>query len=1235
MATPSPLLVVPIDVKALVVNDEVRYGQDFQRWRLNYRNLDSYTSPEPPAFSGNADDFGQFRANNGVYLHWELPAALRHATQQDGVLTHPPVPNRWLVVRYSGAAEKRQAVAWVVESDFVHPSQGTVPYLIPHPDEQAAQPYQVTNLGRKLRLKDWQPQEPDATYLATAGLHLTAVAPGNLTFAAYQPYVENVFSFHDDFADGHDGSAGVGDTDTLSYQVIGWYSEDVDDILQNATLKKLGLEAALKKLGWQAPSPPSPTTRSVYDGRVIGLKWEKSGPIPDSDRPADSATVKVAVGHTAIDALTAFIRYQLTTLATDEPSATTSLAAAEADLLEAFQYDLVRVLDQPDGQARLQELIHQAWFSAAPGGYQWEVVANPANPDGTLLPLADELADQLVKMNNDQNDTDKKRQILTGLQWQLYAAWWKLRRAAYLNGLSTKSEKQYGPSEQITRSLQAKIDGPGQLKDRIKSLQQHLASSDLPTGPDQQTLDKSIKDYANAHQFPQTRVLKQSARPSFFQAQDPVVMLTGTKVNDLLTDEDKLPCRWSDQLVTSVTQKGVTYTTELPRVTVPTFGLPKDDDLQAAVNNLLREFPLLDTANTGIDLSRPEPKNQDGKAPNGDGLPTVVGPLPALGLTAWGQPWAPLFLMWEAEYFPIPYEQWQFTGTDYTWDGQGAAREPIVLSGRIFLTPQSSFNFKKRLKQWSKDHPAPSSDSGDTGTPADPAAELNTLGNFIDQTDHWDFLSQTLNGFSQQLLLRDPLPNRLPDPNDELAALIGGQHGYVPRPGDPSGTMASEFQPIRAGQFYFNRLVVVDRFGQSIEVANTITEKYLTPVKAPDLEPDEAHFVVQDETRRLIQLKPRLLQPARLNFDFVSPAHDDQLIDLAADANPVCGWVMLNYLDDALACYDPAGSALGELRVAVDAVVWRPAPTSGYDKLEKLTADYPHLGSMLLGLQTAGTAAFEAFRKMIDESLWSTAPTYADRGLSLLTGRPLALTRARLQYQLMGEAITDPSWPFTPEPPTPALTACSFPIALGREGLTQDGLIGYFKDPPNGQTQNKLDETYRQFNCVHRPASVASDPDAYLQQVGEGSAGKKNYMRLRFNDSDAQYLTLLADPWLAVQATTVVLPVIKLSLPDRFVSPALNRIEAQFWVGPLLTDRRQDADSTGPAIFLPQPSEKHGTWSWLQRLEGKDKWDRLGVQPTDERARFPTEPPCLREGVLTLSPPDPPTSTQPLAAAQS
>ncbi|KPC64280.1 hypothetical protein [Streptomyces chattanoogensis] len=91
-----------------------------------------------------------------------------------------------------------------------------------------------------------------------------------------------------------------------------------------------------------------------------------------------------------------------------------------------------------------------------------------------------------------------------------------------------------------------------------------------------------------------------------------------------------------------------------------------------------------------------------------------------------------------------------------------------------------------------------------------------------DQVAGWDLLSQTIDGLTSRIALRDPSANSHPG-KEPLAKLIGSGHHATPVPGDlppvASKWVESTFLQLRAGQFHFNRIAVVD-FSQVCDAIN-------------------------------------------------------------------------------------------------------------------------------------------------------------------------------------------------------------------------------------------------------------------------------------------------------------------------------------------------------------------------------------------------------------------------------
>ena len=902
----APLL-VPVQLQALQVNPNVR-AQGFQRWSMDYSALATFGSPEPAPFAGLDQGWAADPANDGIHLQWTLPAALRRGVHDaaTGATAYPLVPNRWLVVRLSGPAASivaahQAAEAWVVESDYLGPD-GLSAYL----DPAAPEPVPL-RLGRVRPLAGWRET-------GTGRPFLTALGPGNVAFASYQPYGAGVFSFHD-------RAARLGEGQTVSYLVAGWYSDPAADVLA-ASRQRAGLAAPLAEQGWSAHGSQSATT-TLFHGAIRNLIYSRTAV---GARPAATT---LAVGNSSIDAMTALIRRQ---------AAQHAGAAINPDLLEAFQYDLLRTLDGIDGPAELDSRIHEAWFGARSGGSVWQVVSIPA-ADAAQAALQEERADEqdgapavappwLAGLNRAQSDYDVSARELEALQARLYELWWKRGRA---NALPQRPAGL--PDALFAQALDPAR--PDSLVSQVlaKSRQVDAARALIPWGATQDDLTAAITLYTRQHPLPPGTELKRADLPAFRAAADPVVVIAGARMDAFDDDlgegpDGLLPCRFADQTVDAMLVQApprppgsivpprppykLTAAEVAPRL--PALVL---SGLDPAIGRLMTELFFLDPVNAAAvaelayavfrHLDYPVSQQQLLSAAAGDmaAAQNMAGTLPAIPPQLWTQPWAPLFLEWEVAYHPIPYStygpNWRFDGTKYTCARAAPDAGPIRLSGRSLLTPQPSFTFKARLDSYLSAHPD---------------ADLSALESFVASVDGWDFLSQALSGFNAQLTLRDPASVRAPDarsvvapPKETMASLVGRGSVVMPLADGAAAATAqpvggSGFQWLRAGQFEFVRVSVVDRFGQSVDVVTPAEAAGFAPVVGQGLAP-QGQFAGPAPTGRYVQLPPRLLQGARLDAQFlpVMPA-PSAAGGFAVDGpagNPICAWIDPNPLERALA----------------------------------------------------------------------------------------------------------------------------------------------------------------------------------------------------------------------------------------------------------------------------------------------------------------------------------------------
>ena len=1037
-----------------------------------------------------------------------------------------------------------------------------------------------TYVGQVVGLDGWSEPNPPS-------LFLTAVAPGNNMFAAYQPYCQNVFSMFDPL----DGSP----ESPLAYFVAGWYSNQADDIV-GSWQDGGDFESFLARAGWErAGESTDVATWALYHGMV----WHVETATSTVNIPTNQPTV-VSIGNTTVEALTAMIKPGVSSY-------------DFSSLLEAFQSGLLGDLDHPDPAIDLSQDLQLSAFTSRRGGYAWEIVDAPVDPSQGNPPPPISAAERkkedqwLATLNRQQRDYDQAVVSLADQQWNLYQMWWKYGNA------QKQSAFPAGTSEAL---FQAALDAQSStsLVSQVYQAQQKVAqlAATIPTGATQDDLQSAIQAYAAAQSLPASRQLKQIVLRPFQEANNPVLLVSGASVDTVRTTP--LQCRFQDQLVT-----GFTYTTDTITLSDLLSILPSPGNLSAVpapIANLIGEFFLLDPDNaTMIAASVLHASSQitiTGVAQAMSDPSSDIGICPDIDLSQWTQPWRPLILNWDITFYPIDHDSngtplWSFDGKDYQWTGEGfdSTAPTWDYRGMMFTAPQAGINLKAQLQKILDE---------------DPNIECaKDLKKFIADIDlFWDFQSASLVGLNQMMTMLDPRPNVSPSLEQKtydgqtLADLVGNAADYVPYPGPPQPAPGapSGFQSWRAGQFVINRLWLVDRFGQNYQIVKS-AQKADTFFVAPSFEPPS--YLVPQLNAQFVQLVPRLLQPARLDFDFVSASDSSKILGVETAVNPICAWLLHNLLDESIVAYSPAGDALGAVWIVTDEqnqeiVNWTPAPGSSYATVADLvnSTDLAELGQMLTALQSAGPDAFRSLSLTLDEASWTIAggQTTSDAGLALLAGQPVAIARVRLQFVLEGDVVTDPSWPYTFAPTTNPMTGWQFNIRLGEPGQTSDGLIGYYG------------ADYNTFYAAAVPENV---PDtSYVTPIGTGSA-----LALPFDGETSAVLTLLMDPRSVVHATTGILPVVDVAIPQTFIDAALGRMQVTFRIGPLLAESVHQ--QTASSVAMPRPSLKKGTWTW-QQYDGS-AWSTFSISQAAADARFSNVPPVLREGLLKLSGAEAPTGT--------
>jgi hypothetical protein len=350
--TPLPSLLVPVALDVLAY----RTATGAATWASTTSTCSSKELISPQPFALRTED-----RPLGAYLHWAMPDGLTIGTQEQPgddpadapAVVFPALPDCWVVVRVAPApgtgagaqGSPRRTTAWVLSSAGApaFPADGAA--------AAANQPEGPTRINA-VPADEWAPACPGAEP------PMTAVGPGDLSWAAYYDNVVNRFGFWDGLVD--NGTPVVG---PVSYLVCGWYQDRTQD-----PLAKVGsadsFHQVLARLGWQL-ADASPTDKadwarqSLFHGSAVSIAWPGTTWDGDLDgqlsaeevlQPQASAVV-LSLGRTTAEAIS--------TLATGWSGPATATSSAQALLLQ-----LQNLADGPDGACRLADALHAAAFGA-------------------------------------------------------------------------------------------------------------------------------------------------------------------------------------------------------------------------------------------------------------------------------------------------------------------------------------------------------------------------------------------------------------------------------------------------------------------------------------------------------------------------------------------------------------------------------------------------------------------------------------------------------------------------------------------------------------------------------------------------------------------------------------------------------------------------------------------------------------------------------------------------------
>ncbi|MBJ7536457.1 hypothetical protein [Marinomonas transparens] len=1124
----------------------------------------------------------------GVHLHFIVPHYLGRKVPKSLALANsghmPAAPNRWIISRKTSenASTSKQ---WYLESDYIYPeeySPESDATTIPYPN---GKPYRYMGKCSPLVTNGTLPTESDKNLYFKGqnnGKPLTILGYGDVNFSSYYPNCNSVFGFHDP-----DGNLDASTT----YSVIGWHGNNEDDLLyqtitawltstaeqKDATLSEEALAQKLKntfglELEGSDSAAISQAIPSVFYGEFIADAKQNSPEV---------SKVKVAVGQTGTEALSSLIGYQLSQKINKDQEQAKSIIEDQLESVLMFsQLDDNNI----DVGAKFNEARHSKGFRPSNGVHKWTIQTKatdslPTDSDSRVLPsLPQGIGRYLHDLNDVQLKFHNATQEIATLQKQLYADWNKYMQARYpanigLDDFPDADHIQYFITNYSIGPIQQKMQATGDLS-------YDQSHSWKPTTNSKNPIDL-------AHQV----IAKWQALDTFIQNEN--TARTTAKEPLLILNRIEGPRFW-----------------EAKSPTVLLSGLPEE---QAAPNNLIS---LSDAVlNGSISVS----------------LPNILQALKGMNTQKLStQIWTPFLLDWQFSLNPAQLKQGkgmdsesllnsfnlEESGPDFKTSNQIAYTDtPAVFSGTVVLSTHTKNTQETAIKGFFKNLISKEKLSFAKNKATPP--ENNTLEDFFNASKWSDasvcfekndfivegantdtppnvyyvlwqayqtlqgqqFLSQTLDGFYEacrqldkvaQLPIREPI-GFTSDQNftEQVKETVGRQRGVAPE-------IAFEFNPIPCGLVDLERLNLIDNFGQSVavNVAGHIPFSDTLTVNEDNATP---------------YLKPRLAQPAQLNFNWMkastswdsveTPTNDDTA------TSPICGWLMNNYLDNNIAIYDAAGHALGYIddKASWNAVPWNTGASN-------INADIQNTHLYNVAQKIMASAEFMGnFMQATQNAQHNIAPQNAQQHSlkSRLVGKPIAVVRAAVGLQLKGLPAIDQSWPALMQDLDNCnqksgwgygqrykdnWTSVQFPCRLGEHRQLNDGLIGYWTESPEGLLSNTF----------IAPQTTNTD-GAHIEAYTKGGFQDQPLVL----NAEPLMMTMLMDPHGLIHATTGILPTKALSIPEKHYLPALQKLKVWFASKPLIQAQGQDK-----TIQLNLPNIPDMQWQWWDPYNGTSRIEK-------------------------------------------
>jgi hypothetical protein len=1129
---------------------------------------------------------------SGLHLHFIIPHFLGQAIPKNSGLKNagslPAAPNRWLVSKHVGATVEQ----WLIESDYIH-DVNYAPKLacccIPF---NSSMPYRF--MGRTTLLNE--SRNDGMNFKQINGKALTVAGYGDIRFSAFYPDCLGVFGFYD---------AGCTLSATTKYTILGWNNDVEDDLLFQSltTLFQKDSSIDIQQINNQIQNlygfnldtnnlTPNGIPRTLFYGEFIPDSISTNSPVYASTF-SPPTKLKIALANTSTEALSAFV-------ASEHASGDTKLKQSIEEQLEsALMVSKLSHLKQDVG-AKFLESRHEKGFRSSPSGKLWKIATrNNSESQTEAKDIPSAICLLLDNLNTAQALFDKGLHEIASLQEQLYADWNKYMHARYPN---TDERGQHLDGDEVMffienfllTELNTKVNSVGQViyDDTTGNIKPaNSGANDLANAlcSQWQTLNSALstenelRTSANQDQL----LLIQSSAPSYWEAHSPVIMISGMEA---------------------------------------------ENDNSSELGSQTTTIKLL-TSNQTLDATSIATQN------TGDILSQCIG-TNSFALSA--QKWNPFRMDWEVCLYnthlhngygsidPLALKNnfhLDSYGPDFKKNDNYKEGKLSVFSGNVILSPHSTrallnsiidcinVYFKQNnisytdnntiqtflnAANWSAAYAqlvVPSNFSGISINTDFSQNPIYTLWTAYQSVVNQNVLSQTISGFNEALIMKKKVP-QLP-----IAEPIGFDYSkiFTEKVRNAVGSnrksspiTAFDFNPIRSGKMSINRLLLIDNFGLSQKIDPSSTETISSET-------------LSDSSGEVF-LKPRLAQPARLNFRWLS-ANGNMQMNSHPESTPICGWLMADYLNSSINVYDTDGNALGYIdkNASWKLPPWVNETLTGLSNItnlylqrvvQQMCRNNNYFSDMLITLQSSQNNISPSSSHIFDSK-------------AMLIGKPIAVVRTQVSLEVKGLPAIDQSltsflgdinsatklttWNSSVRN-TDNWTSIQLPLRLGEHLQLNDGLLGYWQEDNNGNLLTP-------YIAPQVSASDVSDQDI---NAFDGTQFQTQYLTI--NNAVVSY-TMLVDPLGVIHASTGILPVKSISIPPEYYLSALQKLSMWFKTSPVL----QASNEVGTDIILTLPSIPDYSWQW---------WDNyFNIQNIKESNNTVTNNKAmLRDGWLKLTP---------------